>query len=324
MSKVSVDAVNYSIFSSDVATVQSFDNCVSIPLPRNSVPFHGKLVRVTVLHPIDVPPSVNTILISRCIRCISRRVFIYGSNSNSLVVELGSELQCIGTSTFEMCSLHCLFLPQSVDFIGSGAFAGCGSIAFVYFHCHSVLCQLKSSTFAGLVNLRAITIPSSLRQIHRGAFHNCNSLLCVTFESPSQCWYIAFEAFSCCPQLQSFFLPPSVEVIDSSGYSDPSPPPRFFPSDSSHFYVENDCLVRIDDQKLILYFGNSPTFCFGAGISIVSEGNFADNDQLQRVVFDSNLRLKVLSACAFSNCARSQCQRASLSSVRNALTGAMN
>jgi hypothetical protein len=230
-------------------------------------------------------------------RRIYDNVFSSKSFSASLVFELWSELEWIGPSAFQYSRLQYLFLPQSVNFIGSFGFANCESLVCIYFQCHSSLWQLKSQNFTGLSKLRAITIPVSIRQIHETAFFNCGRLLCVTFESPSQCWYISFDAFSNCPRLQSFFLPPSLEVIDSTLSSHLL---RFYPSDGSHFCVENDCLVRIADQKLILYMGASPIFSVGAEISIVSEDSFARNNQLENIVFDSHSHLKLLPARAFS------------------------
>jgi hypothetical protein len=249
MCVVSADAINYSISSNGVATVQSFACCVSIVLPRNSVPFDGKLFGVSVFRPVHVQDSLDTVLIPRSIRRIYDNVFSSKSFSASLAFELWSELEWIGPSAFQYSRLQYRFLPQSVDFIGSFGFANCESVVCVYFQSHSSLWQLKSQNFTGLSKLRAITIPVSIRQIHRRAFSSCKSLSCVTFESRSQCWYISFDAFSNCPRLQSFFLPPSLEVIDSSESTLSSPLLRFNPSDGSHFCVENDCLVRIADQN---------------------------------------------------------------------------
>jgi hypothetical protein len=100
--------------------------------------------------------------------------------------------------------------------------------------------------------------------------------------------------------LQSFFLPSSLEVIDSRAFDLPFP--DFFPSDRCHFSVQNDCLVRLDDHKLIRYMGDSPTFCFGPDISIVSQGSFAPDIELQHIVSNSSSRLQRPPAGAFSNC----------------------
>jgi hypothetical protein len=58
--------------------------------------------------------------------------------------------------------------------------------------------------------------------------------------------------------------------------------------------------VQLDDQQLILYLGDSPTFCVDADITVLSAGSFSGNIQLQSVVFDVDSRLKRLSAFAFS------------------------
>jgi hypothetical protein len=217
MSRISANAIDYLISSNDVATVQSSDDCVSVLLPRNSIAFAGNVVRVAVLCPISVLDSLKSILIPHSIGHISGNVFSSKSRSASLVFEHGSELKWIGWSAFRSCALQCVFIPQSVDFIGSRAFVDCKSITHVYFGCHSSIWQLKSQNFSELSSLSAITIPASIRQIHGSAFSRCSSLSCVTFESHSQCWYISLAAFSGCGQLRSFFLPPhwklSIRVV---------------------------------------------------------------------------------------------------------------
>jgi hypothetical protein len=59
----------------------------------------------------------------------------------------------------------------------------------------------------------------------------------------------------------------------------------------------------MDDQQLIAYLGDSPSFCFDAGISLVSDSCFRRNVQLQSVVFGANSRLQSLPASAFECCA---------------------
>jgi hypothetical protein len=113
---------------------QSCDHCVSTLFPRNSVPFAGKFVRVTVFHLNVVPACVNTVLIPRSIRCIYGRVFSSLVNLTSLVFEPWSEMEWIVPSAFKHCLLQCIFIPQSVDLIGLEAFQLCDSLTYVYFH----------------------------------------------------------------------------------------------------------------------------------------------------------------------------------------------
>jgi hypothetical protein len=88
--------MNYSISSDDVADIQFCDDCSSILLPRNSVAFQGTLIRVTVLSAIDIPDSIYAVLIARSIHSIYHEVFNSRSRLESLVFELGSELEWIG------------------------------------------------------------------------------------------------------------------------------------------------------------------------------------------------------------------------------------
>jgi hypothetical protein len=143
---------------------------VSILLPRNSVPFHGQLFRVSGFRPIEVPNSVNTLLIPCSIRQISGNVFSFRSGLRSLAFELWSEFEWIGPSAFRGCPLRYIFVPRSVDSVGLLAFAGCQSISSLDFQFHSFIWQIKSENFSAIDNLRAITIPTSIRQIHRIAF----------------------------------------------------------------------------------------------------------------------------------------------------------
>jgi hypothetical protein len=159
MSVISVDAISYSISADAVATVQSCDDRLSIFLPRNWVPFCGRLFGVSVFDRLDLRGSVDTVLIPHSIRRISGPVFSSGSVLKSVVFELWSELEWIGPSAFEKCPLRCIFIPQSVNFIGLRVFMGCKSIGCICFDYHSSLWQLKSANFSDLSNLRAITIP---------------------------------------------------------------------------------------------------------------------------------------------------------------------
>jgi hypothetical protein len=96
------------------------------------MPFDGKLVRISVLRTVLVSHTLNTVLIPRSIRRISGHVFPFWARSTSLVFELWSELELIGPTAFQQCPLQCIFIPQSLDFIGSVAFSFCTSIACAY------------------------------------------------------------------------------------------------------------------------------------------------------------------------------------------------
>jgi hypothetical protein len=67
---LSDESISYLVLSVDVAAVRSCNNRASILRPRDSIPFHGKLVRATLFSLIDVPDSVDTVLIPRSIRWI--------------------------------------------------------------------------------------------------------------------------------------------------------------------------------------------------------------------------------------------------------------
>jgi hypothetical protein len=296
MQWVTVDQIDYLIIAKTETIIKYFNESITTVSPRNCILFGGN--RFDATHP-RTPIYAKSIIIPYSVHKIVDPHHFTDILLKSLVFEFGSELLSLGSSTFRRSQLKSVFLPQSLSFIGQDPFSGCDSLSLIYFDCHSSLPLLHSSVFSSCKCLTAITIPASVRKIHSFAFGDCSRLSSVSFELPSKCCCFATSAFENCSLLKSVFLPPSVEVIDPSLWSDIAYIPHYSARDSSHFCVENDCLLGANGRQLIQYHDSSPTFCVGENIAFLSAGSFMLSKRLTTLVFDSQSRVQRLPAFCF-------------------------
>jgi hypothetical protein len=277
MTGLALEQISYRILLDAEAVVESCTNSITTLLARNSVPFRGSCIRVAHLRTYS---SAKTFLVPYSIRTIFPSHIFSPVRLESIVFEFGSKLEMIHPLAFSEWQLNKFFLPESIRSIGESAFSRCRSLFCVHFSCYSSVWQLRSMIFSRCGSLTAVTIPAAVRQIHNSAFEGCKSLLSVTFQLPSQCWYITSAAFENCPLLKPILLPPSVEVIDPTLSSivptsilwsmDHSHVARWSAAESSHFCVENDCLVSSNGRRLNQYEGLSSTFSISEKITVLS------------------------------------------------------
>ena len=85
-------------------------------------------------------------------------------------------------------------IPESVTFIGDGAFDGCGRLTSVTIP--ESVTAIGDGVFSTCDSLRSLTLPSTITSIGRGAFALCASLTSVTI--PESVTFIGNEAFAYC------------------------------------------------------------------------------------------------------------------------------
>jgi hypothetical protein len=178
---VSVESIDYRIFSDVRAIIQFWTGSVTIALPRNCISFNGHRVSVTHLRMPESADAVTIILISYSLRTISSFWAYWACNLESLVFEFGSELRSIELGCIKTWIVS-LFLPRTLRFLGYNIYRDYSSITCVHFGRQSSIARLARNIFLGLYYLFAITIPSSVKRIDRNAFRSCFSLRSVHFE----------------------------------------------------------------------------------------------------------------------------------------------
>ncbi len=114
------------------------------------------------------------------------------------------------------CSkLNSLTIPNSVTFIGGGAFAGCSGLTGTL-TIPNQLANIEAGVFSGCSGLTSVIIPSSVTSIGSAAFRNCSGLTSVTI--PNSVTSIGNSAFYKCSSLTSVTIPNSVITIGNSAF----------------------------------------------------------------------------------------------------------
>ena len=107
-----------------------------------------------------------------------------------------------------------IIIPDSVEYIGRGAFKGCKSLKKVQLP--NSLKVLEQFAFSECDSLEEINIPSSLHYYSCGVFSHCHDL--KTINSHNEINYIDDLAFYNCKNLENFNIPSntsSTQLISS-------------------------------------------------------------------------------------------------------------
>ncbi|MCM1458194.1 MAG: leucine-rich repeat protein [Lachnoclostridium sp.] len=120
----------------------------------------------------------------------------------------------LGRSAFY--GLKSVVIPNSVTYIGYGAFAGCNGLESAVLS--NSLTSLGEYIFSNCTKLTSISIPESVIEIAEGAFYNCSGL--TSIDIPESVTSIGEYAFSKCSGLTSIDIPNSVTTIGSRAFYD--------------------------------------------------------------------------------------------------------
>lgn len=125
------------------------------------------------------------------------------------------EVTAIGHGAFQLCDMSSLTIPNSITFIGWGAFGYCNGLEHVTIP-NSVI-KIGDHAFEQCYSLTSVTIPNSVAVIGDGAFVGCGNLSSINI--PNSVVYIGSEAFMNCSSLTSVIIPSSVTEIGINAFS---------------------------------------------------------------------------------------------------------
>lgn len=160
-----------------------------------------------------------------------------GSSENVAIPDNfdGFPVVSIGQDAFEKKDVVSVTIPDSVTYIGWGAFSSCSKLKSVvigksvetisesaFSYCESLekivipdsVKKIKEYAFLGCENLTSVDFGNSLEEIGNNAFYRCSSLTSVVI--PDSVTYIGDYAFSNCESLTDFTIGKSVLSFDYS------------------------------------------------------------------------------------------------------------
>jgi len=128
---------------------------------------------------------------------------------NQAHITIPDGTKCINDREFcGQCILHSIQIPESVGFIGWGAFDSCSNLTSI--RLPKNISALYEHTFRCCTNLENIILPENLLVIHDEVFQDCKSLKRIYI--PDTVTEILTRAFSGCDSLQTVSLPDGVPI----------------------------------------------------------------------------------------------------------------
>lgn len=142
---------------------------------------------------------------------------ISAKNKNEFSIDIPEEIDGytvtkIGAWAFKGLGCASVYLPETIEYIGAGAFAECEELLSVHgLEKCSNLKEIQSQTFKDCCDLDEISLPEGLERIGFYAFLRCSSLESISI--PSTVTTLENGAFSFCKKLTTITIPASVEFI---------------------------------------------------------------------------------------------------------------
>ena len=179
-------------------------NTISIPASVKTIGKHA-FENLWGSSPIQIEFAPESAL-----TCIEDSVFYY---ANISTVNIPNKVESIGTGSFAGCNLKEVSLGNSLKEIGMSAFNGCSILAEVSFG--SSLKEIGDYAFRGCA-LTSLTFPDALERIGEETFYGIPTLESITFGKSLK--EIGNNAFGSCG-ITTLTLPDGLEKINSFAFS---------------------------------------------------------------------------------------------------------
>ena len=185
--------------------------------------------------------SLTTVQASSALTSIGSRAFAETSALSSFTFP--QTLTAVGAESFTGSGIVTANLPQSITYLGAGAFADCTKL--VYAQVPAAIQAIRERTFRNCTELKNVSIPEGIRYIGAAAFQNDVSLQTVDFAQsllticdnafegsgvgeglvlPPALRTIGSRAFAGCMRLTSLTIPADVRKMGSQAFADGSSP----------------------------------------------------------------------------------------------------
>lgn len=185
--------------------------------------------------------SLTTVQASSALKSIGSRAFAETSALSSFTFP--QTLTAVGAESFTGSGIVTANLPQSVTYLGAGAFADCTKL--VYAQVPAAIQAVRERTFRNCTELKNVSIPEGIRYIGAAAFQNDVSLQTVDFAQsllticdnafegsgvgeglvlPPALRTIGSRAFAGCMRLTSLTIPADIRKMGSQAFADGSSP----------------------------------------------------------------------------------------------------
>ena len=132
-----------------------------------------------------------------------------------------AKVTTVGDYAFRGCTkLSSASFPSDLTYLGVRAFAGCSSLAAVYWAAPSYtnLTEIPAACFSGCTALQSFTVPKKCTVIGQAAFSGCDALTTVSFPEGSALTTVGKRAFYSCDNLKNISLPEGVTSLGDEAF----------------------------------------------------------------------------------------------------------
>ena len=287
-----------------------FSNCSSLSeliIPDN-ISKIGKKVFYNCddLEKIKIGENVTTILENNFSSCDNLKEIIIDDNNPNYYYKDGCLIDKNENSIIGVTSLNFKKIPEYISIIGKYAFSKCETISKLEIPPNIV--EIKERAFYDCQKIKEILIPGTIKILGAGSFSRCNSIEEVVI--PSTLKNIGGGIFSECSNLKKATVEEGIEkydnwFIDCENLEEINLPSTIknmneylwrgmknlqtinIPEENEYFKIDQNCLIDINNKKLLLALKNPSipdyieTICFESFI----------NSNVESITIPSSVRL---------------------------------
>jgi hypothetical protein len=300
MRTVSADGADYRIVRDEGALVRWPASKRSIVFVRKHVVTDGVVIPICGASAQSARAPVLGLYFPNLVRAIGCSCFSSSPRLARVAFESGSRLAQIDSYAFSDCSLESVVIPRAVEVLESHCFSSCRSLTHVTFESHSRLRVLGGFAFFDCA-LQNVIVPRAVEVVGTHCFGSCSGLRSIEFEENSRLRQIGEWAFSG-PSVRCLTVPKSVQVVSGSAFCNASLASIAVEAGSAHLMVVDSILADRIRQKLIRYFGRSPSVTIGKAFIVIGPYCFSSCSSLESVDFEPGAAVRHIGDAAFHRC----------------------